>query len=42
MELARVSLPVTEETAGRLISLPCFAELTDAEVEKVCDALRSL
>ena len=41
-ELADVSLPVTEETAGRLISLPCFAELTDAEVEKVCDALRSL
>jgi len=41
-ELADVSLPVTEETAGRLISLPCFAELTDAEVEQVCDALRSL
>jgi len=41
-ELGQVSLPVTEETAGRLISLPCFVELTDAEVEKVCDALRSL
>ena len=41
-ELADVSLPVTEETAGQLITLPCFAELTDAEVEQVCDALRSL
>ena len=41
-ELAHLSLPVTEETAGQLISLPCFAELTDSEVEQVCDALRSL
>jgi len=41
-EFAQVSLPVTEETAGQLISLPCFPELTDAEVEQVCDALRSL
>jgi dTDP-3-amino-2,3,6-trideoxy-4-keto-D-glucose/dTDP-3-amino-3,4,6-trideoxy-alpha-D-glucose/dTDP-2,6-dideoxy-D-kanosamine transaminase len=41
-EFAHVSLPVTEETALQLISLPCFPELTDAEVEQVCDALRSL
>jgi len=41
-EFAHVSLPVTEETAGQLISLPCFPELTDVEVEQVCDALRSL
>lgn len=41
-EFADVSLPVTEETAHQLISLPCFPELTDAEVEQVCDALRSL
>jgi dTDP-4-amino-4,6-dideoxygalactose transaminase len=41
-EFADVSLPITEETAGRLITLPCFAELTDAEVEQVCGALRSL
>jgi aminotransferase EvaB len=41
-EYADMSLPVTEETAGRLISLPCFPELTEAEVEQVCDALRSL
>jgi len=41
-EFADVSLPVTEETAHQLISLPCFPELTDDEVEQVCDALRSL
>ena len=41
-EFASVSLPVTEQTTGQVISLPCFAELTDAEVEQVCDALRSL
>jgi dTDP-3-amino-2,3,6-trideoxy-4-keto-D-glucose/dTDP-3-amino-3,4,6-trideoxy-alpha-D-glucose/dTDP-2,6-dideoxy-D-kanosamine transaminase len=37
-----LSLPVTEETAHQLISLPCFPELTDDEIEQVCDALRSL
>ena len=41
-EFAHVRLPVTEQTAGQLISLPCFAELTEAEVDQVCDALRSL
>jgi len=41
-EYAHVSLPVTEETARQLVSLPCFPELTDAEVEQVCDALRNL
>jgi dTDP-4-amino-4,6-dideoxygalactose transaminase len=41
-EFAQVRLPVTEQTAGQLISLPCFAELTDAEVEQVCDGLRTL
>jgi dTDP-3-amino-2,3,6-trideoxy-4-keto-D-glucose/dTDP-3-amino-3,4,6-trideoxy-alpha-D-glucose/dTDP-2,6-dideoxy-D-kanosamine transaminase len=41
-EFAHVNLPVTEETAHQLISLPCFPELTEAEVEQVCDALRSL
>ena len=41
-EFAHVSLPVTEETAGQLISLPCFPELTEAEIEQVCDALRNL
>jgi dTDP-4-amino-4,6-dideoxygalactose transaminase len=41
-EYAGVSLPVTENTAGRLITLPCFPELTEAEVDQVCDALASL
>jgi dTDP-3-amino-2,3,6-trideoxy-4-keto-D-glucose/dTDP-3-amino-3,4,6-trideoxy-alpha-D-glucose/dTDP-2,6-dideoxy-D-kanosamine transaminase len=42
LELSHVSLPVTEATARRLVSLPCFPELTDTEVEQVCDALRNL
>jgi dTDP-4-amino-4,6-dideoxygalactose transaminase len=41
-DFTHLSLPVTEESAHQLISLPCFPELTDAEVEQVCDALRSL
>lgn len=41
-EFAHVSLPVTEDSANMVISLPCFPELTDAEVEQVCDALRTL
>ena len=41
-EFAHVSLPITEATASQLISLPCFPELSEAEVEQVCDALRSL
>jgi dTDP-4-amino-4,6-dideoxygalactose transaminase len=41
-EFAHLSLPVTEESAATVISLPCFPELTDVEVEQVCDALRSL
>ncbi|MBE3075264.1 MAG: aminotransferase class V-fold PLP-dependent enzyme [Actinobacteria bacterium] len=41
-EFDQVSLPITEESARQLISLPCFPELTDAEIEQVCDALRNL
>jgi dTDP-3-amino-2,3,6-trideoxy-4-keto-D-glucose/dTDP-3-amino-3,4,6-trideoxy-alpha-D-glucose/dTDP-2,6-dideoxy-D-kanosamine transaminase len=41
-ELAHLSLPVTEEIAGTVISLPCFPELTEVEVEQVCDALQTL
>jgi dTDP-4-amino-4,6-dideoxygalactose transaminase len=37
-----VSLPATEAAASRILSLPLFPELTDVEVERVCDALRSL
>ena len=32
-------LPVTESLTGRVLSLPCFPELTDAEVELTCRAL---
>jgi len=41
-DFSHLSLPVTEKTAHQLFSLPCFPELTDAEVGQVCDALRSL
>lgn len=33
-------LPVTERLVGRILSLPCFPELTDDEVGIVCAALR--
>lgn len=32
-------LPVTESKVGHILSLPCFPELTDDEVARVCDAL---
>lgn len=41
-EHAGVSLPVTERLAGQVLSLPCFAELRDDEVERVCAVLRTL
>lgn len=41
-EQSDVSLPVTEAVTGRIFSLPCFAQLTDDEVDIVCDVLRSL
>jgi len=33
------AFPVTEAAAPRLISLPMFAELTDAQIDYVCDAV---
>jgi dTDP-4-amino-4,6-dideoxygalactose transaminase len=41
-EFTHSSLPVTDEVALQVISLPCFPELSDVEVEQVCDALRNL
>jgi dTDP-3-amino-2,3,6-trideoxy-4-keto-D-glucose/dTDP-3-amino-3,4,6-trideoxy-alpha-D-glucose/dTDP-2,6-dideoxy-D-kanosamine transaminase len=41
-EYAGVSLPVTEERSGQIFSLPCFPELTAAEVDQVCSALKGL
>ena len=40
-QYARVDLPVTESLAGKILSVPCFPELTDAEIEQVCAALAS-
>ncbi len=34
-------LPVTEKLAGSILTLPCFPELTDAEVEQVVAAVNS-
>ncbi len=33
------ALPVTERAAGRILSVPLFPELTEAEIERVCTAL---
>jgi len=35
------SFPVTERSAERLLSLPMFAELTEGDVARVADAIRS-
>ena len=40
--LAKVRLPVTERAAGQVLTLPCFPELTDKEVDRVCEALDEL
>lgn len=36
------ALPVTEHAAAHVLSLPCFAQLTDPEIEVVCGALSRL
>jgi dTDP-4-amino-4,6-dideoxygalactose transaminase len=36
------SLAVTEELAGRILTVPCFPELTDSEVDRVCEGLSAL
>ena len=37
----RESLPVTEDLARRSIGLPFWQDLTEGQVERVCDAVRS-
>jgi dTDP-4-amino-4,6-dideoxygalactose transaminase len=37
-----VHLPHTEWALERIFTLPCFPELTEAEIDQVCDALRSV
>ena len=39
---ADVVLPVTEEAAAEILTLPCFAEMTETEIERVCDVLSKL
>lgn len=41
-DYAGLSLPVTEEMAGRILTLPCFPELGTHEIERVCAVLRGL
>src|SRR5438093_10443542 len=40
MELREGSFPVAEGAAREVLSLPLFPEMTDAQVERVCEALR--
>jgi dTDP-4-amino-4,6-dideoxygalactose transaminase len=35
------SLAVTEDLSSRILTVPCFPELTDAEVDRVCEVLAS-
>ncbi len=39
--LPEVTLPVTEAAAEQVLSLPCFPQLEDGEVQRVCAALRA-
>jgi len=41
LRLLRGSFPVTERTSDRLLSLPMFAELTEGDVGRVADGIRS-
>jgi dTDP-4-amino-4,6-dideoxygalactose transaminase len=34
-----VSLPATEHAVDHVLTLPCFPELTEAEIDRVCEAL---
>jgi len=36
---ASASFPVAEEVAGRVLSLPMYPELTEAQIERVCSVL---
>lgn len=36
-----VSLPVTERLVGRILSLPCFPEMTDQQIAQVCTGLQA-
>jgi dTDP-3-amino-2,3,6-trideoxy-4-keto-D-glucose/dTDP-3-amino-3,4,6-trideoxy-alpha-D-glucose/dTDP-2,6-dideoxy-D-kanosamine transaminase len=40
--VAEQGLPVTERACGEVLSLPCFPELGDEEVDGVCSALQAV
>ncbi len=40
MELKEGNFPVTEKAAKRILSLPMFPELTEAQIDYVCSALK--
>jgi len=40
LDLGKNALPVTDMVAKSILSLPIYAEMTDAQVEYVCDAVR--
>ena len=35
-----VHLPVTDHAVAHVLTVPCFPELTEEEVDRVCEALR--
>jgi dTDP-4-amino-4,6-dideoxygalactose transaminase len=41
-EFSAVRLPVSEHAVEHVLTLPCFPELRDDEVDRVCEALRGL
>ena len=40
--LDAVSLPVTEAAAKQVLTVPCFPDLADAEIDRICEALSEL
>ncbi|MEP6482198.1 MAG: DegT/DnrJ/EryC1/StrS family aminotransferase [Rhodoglobus sp.] len=38
----RVTLPVTSRVSGEVLSLPCFPEMTEQEIDDVCAAIGAL
>lgn len=41
-EYADIRLPVTEHAVDHVLTVPCFPELTDGEVDRVCEVLGGL
>jgi dTDP-4-amino-4,6-dideoxygalactose transaminase len=36
------SLPATEQSIGRILTLPCFPEMTEDEIARICSSLARL